>query len=137
MRGKRQTGQVLIILLGVMFFGGSAAVVGTLGTGHNIDELKSLFGRAVKDPDRARAVRELLDRWEKEGKEYFKATAESHKAIIELVHRRDATLADFRAINSEVDARDARNIDRFLDFRASIKQQVRSEEWQAAFSSNP
>ena len=133
MRRKKQTGQVLIILLGVMLFGGSAVVVGTLGTGHSIDELKSRFGHAVKDPERARAVRELLGRWEKEGKEYEKATAESHKAIIQLVHRHDATLADFRAINSAVDARDARNIDRFLDFRASIKQQVRREEWQAAF----
>lgn len=132
---KMQTGQVLIILLGALFFGGSTAVVGTLGTGHSIDELKSRFGRAVKEPDRARAVRELLDRWEKEGKEYFKVSAESHKAVIKMVHRHDATRADFEAVTSQIDARDARNIDRFLDFRASIKQQVSREDWQAVFGS--
>jgi hypothetical protein len=52
-----------------------------------------------------------------------------------MVHRHDATRADFEAFTSQIDARDARNIDRFLDFRASIKQQVSREDWQAVFGS--
>jgi hypothetical protein len=133
MRGKTQSGQVLIIILGTLLFGGSAAVVGTLGTGESIHELKSKFGHAVKDPKRARAVNDLLERWEKEGKAYDEATARSHAAIIKLAHRHDATRADFQAVNSEVDARDARAVDRFVDTRASIKQQVTSQEWQTVF----
>lgn len=134
-RGKTQSGQVLIIILATLFFGGSAALVGTLGTGHSLHELKSRIEHVVKDADRELALKGVLDGWEKEGKDYEKASAESQKAIVKLAHRHDATRAEFQAVYREIDARDARNIDRFLAIRESIKKQVSSEEWQAIFGS--
>ena len=114
--------------------GGSAVAVGTLGTGESIDTIKSKVKRAVKDKDRTRAVHELLDQWQAEGKDYHKATAASRKKVIELVKRHDATRADFEALNADLDARDAKTIEEFLNMRASIKQRMTSEEWQAVFN---
>ena len=132
-RGTTQSGQVLIIILATLFFGGSAVLVGTLGTGHSLGELKSRIEHVVKDADRERALKGVLDGWEKEGKEYEKATAESQKAIVKLAHRHDATRAEFQAVYREIDARDARNIDRFVAIRESIKKQMTREEWQTVF----
>jgi predicted nucleic acid-binding Zn-ribbon protein len=132
-RRKVQSGQILIILLGSLFFGGSAIVVGTLGTGHSLEELKSRITHVVKDAERERTLKGALDGWEKAGKEYEKATAESQKDIVKLAHRRDATRAEFQAAYGEIDARDARFLERFVGIRESIKKQVTSEEWQAIF----
>jgi len=132
-RSKMQSGQILIILLASLFFGGSAILVGTLGTGHSLEELKSRITHVVKDADRERALKGVLDGWEKAGKEYEKATAGSQKSIVGLAHRHDATRAEFQAVYREIDARDARNIDRFVAIRESIKKQMTREEWQAVF----
>ena len=132
-RGKTQSGQVLIIILATLFFGGSAALVGTLGTGHSLEELKSRITHVVKGADRERALKGVLDGWEKEGKDYEKATAGSQKAIVKLAHRHDATRAEFHAVYRDIDARDARFLERFMGIRESVKKQVTSEEWQAIF----
>lgn len=124
---------LITLLLASLFFGGSAAVVGTLGTGHSLGELKSRIEHVVKGADRERALKGVLDGWEKEGKAYEKATAESQKAIVELTHRHDATRAEYQKVYGEIDARDARNIDTFMGIRESIRKQVTSEEWQAIF----
>jgi predicted nucleic acid-binding Zn-ribbon protein len=124
---------LISLLLAALLFGGSAAVVGTLGTGHSLGELKSRIEHVVKDADRERALKGVLDGWEKEGKDYEKATAESQKEIVKLAHRHDATRAEFQKVYGEIDARDARNIDTFMGIRESIRKQVTSEEWQAIF----
>lgn len=124
---------LISLLLASLFFGGSAAVVGTLGTGHSLGELKSRIEHVVKDANRERVLQQVLDGWEKEGKVYEKATAESQKEIVKLAHRHDATRAEIQKVYGEIDARDARNIDRFVGIRESIKKQVTSEEWQAIF----
>jgi hypothetical protein len=128
-----QSGQILIIILATLFFGGSAALVGTLGTGHSLEELKSRIEHVVKDPDRERALKGVLDGWEKEGKDYEKATTGSQGAIIKLAHRHDATRKEFQAVYGEIDARDARFLEKFVGIRESIRKQVTGEEWQAIF----
>lgn len=132
-RRKVQSGQILIILLGSLFFGGSAILVGTLGTGHSLGELKSRIEHVVKGEDRQRALRQVLDGWDKAGKEYEKATAGSQSAIVKLAHRHDATRKEFQAVYGEIDARDARYIASFVGIRDSIRKQVTVEEWQAIF----
>lgn len=136
-RGKTQSGQVLIIILATLLLGGSAALVGTLGTGESVEELKSRIAHVVKDADRERALKGVLEGWEKEGKEYEKATAGSQKAIVGLAHRHDATRAEFLAVYREIDARDAMFLEKFASIRESIKKQVTSEEWQAVFGNTP
>ncbi|MGH8642054.1 MAG: hypothetical protein ACRET6_10100 [Burkholderiales bacterium] len=54
-------------------------------------------------------------------------------ALPKLMKRHDATRAEFQAANSQADARDAKIIERFVDMHASLRKQVRSEEWQAIF----
>jgi hypothetical protein len=133
MTATGQRGQVLIILVGVLFFGGSAAVVGTLATGESVDEAKARIKRTVKDEDRARAAHKVLDEWHEKGKEYFKAAGRNRDEILKLVKRHDATRAQFQALNGEIDTRDAKTLRDFLDFRMSLRKQMTGEEWQAVF----
>jgi len=133
MTATGQRGQVLIILVGVLFFGGSAAVVGTLATGESVDEAKARIKRTVKDEDRARAAHKVLDEWHETGKEYFKAAGRNRDEILKLVKRHDATRAQFQALNGEIDTRDAKTLRDFLDFRMSLRKQMTGEEWQAVF----
>ena len=97
---------MLILLIGALFFGGSAAVIGSFGTGHSIDELQSRVTRVVKDPGRAKAAHRVLEQWKEEGKAFEKATAGSGQAILKLAHGHDATPAQVEAANRRRRARD-------------------------------
>ena len=125
---------MLIILIGALFFGGSAALIGSFGTGHSIDELQSRLTRVVKDPGRAEAAHRVLGQWKDEGKAYGKATTGSREAMLKLAHRHDGTRAEAQAIHREIDARDAQTIERFIAVREALKEHLSGDEWAAVFS---
>ena len=125
---------MLIILIGALFFGGSAAVIGSLGTGHSIEELQSRMTRVVKDPGRAEAAHRALEQWKEEGKAYGKASTGSRQAMLKLAHRHDGTRAEAQAIHREIDARDAQTIERFIAVREALKEHLSGDEWAAVFS---
>jgi len=125
---------MLIILIGALFFGGSAAVIGSFGTGHSIDELQSRLTRVVKDPGRAKAAHQVLEHWKEEGKAYGKGTAGSRQAMLKLAHRHDGTRAEAQTIHREIDARDAQAIDRYVTVREALKEHLGSDEWASVFS---
>jgi hypothetical protein len=125
---------MLIILIGALLFGGSAAVLGSFGTGHTIDELQARVKRVVKEPDRAQAAHRVLEQWKAESKIYEKATAQSHESILKLARRHDATRAEVDAANRATDATDAQAIERYVAVRQALKEHLNSDEWAAVFS---
>jgi hypothetical protein len=124
---------MLILLVGALFFGGSAAVIGSFGTGHAIDELQSRLTRVIKDPGRAKGAQRVLEQWKEEGKAYEKATAASRQAILKLAHRHDATRAEVEAAHRAIDARDEQTIERFIAVREALKEHLNGDEWAAVF----
>jgi hypothetical protein len=133
-RLRTQRGQVLIILLGALLLGGSGIVVGTLSTGHDIDELKSRVKHAVADPQRAREVRALLDDWEHQGKAYWKAVDKDHKTILTALERHDGKAEDFEPTLADIGAREAASFGQFLELRSSLKARLTPQEWQLVFA---
>jgi len=125
---------MLIILIGALFFGGSAAVIGSFGTGHTIHELQERLTRVVKDPGRAQTAHRVLEQWKEEGKAYEQATAASRQAVLKLAHRHDATRAEVETVHRAIDARDEQTIERFIAVRQALREQLLPEEWAAVFS---
>jgi hypothetical protein len=133
MRRCAQKGQVLIILLGAMFLGGSAATIRTMATGKSIDTLESDVKRAVKDPVRAQAVLKILEQWKTEGTAFWKAQESHQEAIHTLIARHDATREEFATLEASIGSVDARYTEEFMSIRASIRENMTPQEWQAVF----
>lgn len=134
MSAREQRGQVLIILAATLFMGGSSVVLGTLATGESIDAIKSKIRSVVKDPQKSRAAEQAVERWRDGARDYFKASNADHAAIVALVKRHDAARAEFDAVNSRMDERDARVVMEFIATRESLRKQLTREEWIALFN---
>jgi len=137
MSARQQRGQVLIILAATLFLGGSSVALGTLATGESIDAIKSKIRNVVKDPEKSRAAQAAVERWRDGARDYFKVSNADHEAIVALVKRRDATRAEFDAVNNRMDERDARVVMEFIATRESLKKQLTREEWAALFKGTP
>jgi hypothetical protein len=133
MRRSAQKGQVLIILLGAMFLGGSAATIQTMATGKSIDTLESDVKRVVKDPGRAQAAVKILEQWKTEGTAFWKAQESHQEAIHGLIERHDATREEFATLRASVGSVDARYTELFMNIRASIRENMTPQEWKAVF----
>jgi hypothetical protein len=133
MRRYAQKGQVLIILLGALFLGGSAATIQTMATGKSIDTLESDVKRVVKDPGRAQAVLKILEQWKTEGTVFWKAQESHQEAIHALIARHDATREEFAKLEVSIASVDARYTEEFMNIRASIHENMTRQEWQAVF----
>lgn len=137
MRRTAQKGQVLIILLGALFLGGSAATIQTMATGKSIDTLESDVKRVVKDPGRAQEVLKILEQWKTDGTVFWKAQDYHQEALHALVARHDATREEFAALEASIDSVDARYTEAFMNIRASIHENMTRQEWQAVFGKPP
>jgi Glu-tRNA(Gln) amidotransferase subunit E-like FAD-binding protein len=133
MRRCAQKGQVLIILLGALFLGGSAATIQTMATGKSIETLESDVKRIVKDPDRAQAVLKILEQWKAEGTAFWKAQENHQEALHALIARHDATREAFAKLEVSIASVDARYTEEFMNIRASIRENMTRQEWQAVF----
>lgn len=137
MRRSAQKGQVLVILLGTMFLGGSVATIQTMATGKSIDTLQSDVKRVVKDPGRAKGVLKILEQWKAEGTAFWKAQESHQEAIRALFERHDATREEFETLRTSIGSVDAQYTEKFMNIRASIHENMTREEWQAVFGKPP
>jgi uncharacterized protein HemX len=127
-----QGGQVLIILLGVMFLGGGAASVVAFVQGQSPKEMKEAVKKAVSDDKRRNGVLTVIEDWEKGKKEQEKEFKKGQEQLVQIMKRHDAKREEADRVAEKLDA-SIRDMDRsFLDMRFRVMELVTKEEWDAA-----
>jgi len=130
----RQSGQVLIILLGgTLLLGGSALVAAEFLTGKSTAELRRQSLAMTEDEAHRERIEDLFRRWEKEAKGADEARAKNQKALRALMQKHDAKPGDSEAAFAEVDAIDGRGINAALDMRFALRGQLTAEQWRTLF----
>jgi|GEM_PF-2109529 len=131
-RISSQRGQILIILVGVLFLGGGAASVLTFVQGQSPKEMKEVVKKVVSDDKRRDAVLTVIEDWEKGKKEQEKEFKKGQEQLVEIMKRHDAKREEADRIAAKLDE-SIRDMDRsFLEMRFRAKEQVTKEEWEAA-----
>jgi uncharacterized membrane protein YgaE (UPF0421/DUF939 family) len=131
-RISSQGGQVLIILLGVMFLGGGAASVIAFVQGQSPKEMKEAVKKVVSDDKRRDAVLTVIEAWEKGKKEQDKEFKKGQEQLVQIMKRHDAKREEADRVAAKLDE-SIRDLDRsFLEMRFRAKDQLTKEEWDAA-----
>lgn len=127
-----QGGQILIILLGVMFLGGGAASVIAFVQGQSPREMKEAVKKTVSDEKRRNAVLTVIEDWEKRKEEQDKEFKKGQEQLVKILKRHDAKREEADRVAAELD-KSIRDLDRsFLEMRFSVKDQITKKEWDSA-----
>lgn len=130
----RQSGQVLVILLGgTLLGGGSALVAAEFLTGKPAAELRKQSLAMTEDKARRERIEEVFKRWETEVKSADEARTKNRDALRALIQKHDVKPGDFRAVFVEGDAIDARGLYAGLDMRFALRGQLTAEQWRTLF----
>jgi len=131
---RRQRGQVLILLfLGTLLVGGSAASLGTVFSDARIKQIRASLKALVSEEPRRKSLDGTLDRLHAESRQAASIHGDQSKKLLELMQRHDAEPADFDALLAKADALTLESRRRLLDLRFELRQQLSSGEWQALF----
>ena len=127
-----QGGQVLIILLGLMFLGGGAASVVAFVQGQSPKEMKEVVKKVVSDDKRRDGVLMVIEDWEKRKEEQDKEFKKGQERLVKIMMRHDAKREEADRVATKLDET-IREMDRsFLEMRFRAKELVTKEEWDAA-----
>jgi hypothetical protein len=129
----RQSGQVLIILVSWMLFGGSGIAAGVFLTGKPVDELRKETHAIAAQKDRRKRIDEVLDRWEKDAKQFAKQRKELLDTLPDLLGRHDAKPGDFEQLYVRADALNTQTLETLLEVRFALRRQFSAEEWRKLF----
>lgn len=132
---QARRGQVLIILVGSLFFmGGSSVAVGELLTGKSTSKIDKAIEKHVKDEARCRQAKEVVKGWEKTAEEGLKDTNERQAKLLKLMVDRDAKRAQLDAEIAQIDAEFDASVKQVLAERTSLRTILTAEEWSAVFA---
>ena len=98
-----QGGQVLIILLGVMFLGGGAASVVAFVQGQSPKEMKEVVKKVVSDDKRRDTVLMVIEDWEKRKEEQDKEFKKGQEHLVKIMKRHDAKREEADQVGAKLD----------------------------------
>lgn len=129
---KRQSGQLMLIVLGTLFLGGGAAT-GVFVSGKTIDSIRRDVKALRLDTHRQEEVFALLDRWATIADSTSDDLPEYASALMDLVRQHDATHADFQEAleRQRVAFREAEG--ELLPLRDQLRATLSREEWNRLF----
>jgi DNA-binding transcriptional MerR regulator len=131
---RSRRGQVLIILLGTLFLGGSAALAGgVFVTGMTTKEITRALKREVTDEDRLHAARRVIDSWERDAERFLESMDERREELLEQMQRHDADRATIDALLRRQDTAVDDMTRRVVDYRFELRDHLGAEEWRAVF----
>ena len=111
---RKQSGQVLMILLGSLLMGGSGLTAGLLLTGKSASEMRKDTLKIVEDEIRRDKVKAILKSWEGGVKRMDKTRNKNIVELVALLRRHDATPADFDSVFAVFDETAAQGFDTAL-----------------------
>jgi hypothetical protein len=131
---RSRRGQVLIILLGTLFLGGSAALAGgVFVTGMTTREMTRALKREVGEEGRLRAARRVIDSWDKDAERFLESMDERRDELLEQLQRHDADRAAIDALLQRQDTSVDDMTRRVIDYRFELRDHLDATEWRAVF----
>jgi len=129
---KRQSGQLMLIVLGTLFLGGGTAT-GVFVSGKTIDSIRRDVKAIRLDAHRQEEVIALLDHWVAIADSASDALPEYASALMDLVRRQDATRVDFQRVleRQRVAFREAEG--ELLPLRDQLRTTLSRDEWNRLF----
>ena len=131
---RRQRGQVLIILfLGTLLFGGSAAGLGWLYGGNNYEQLRKQLKTHIAEPERRKSLGRILARLQAAAEGHSESHERQVRQLLGLLERHDASRAEVDARLAEMDGLNVFARQTLLDLRYELRAGVSAAEWTALF----
>lgn len=129
---RRQGGQVMLIILGSLIFGGGAAV-GTFVSGKSVQSLRKDVQNMQLDETRRNAVLGLFDRWEAISEPALEDFEDYGEALLELMRQQQASPDPFRKLMDR--QRESARIaeDEMLPLRDQLRATLTRSEWDRLF----
>ena len=128
-----QRGQVLIILVGMLFLGGATLAAGVFGTGKSLDDVEKAVNKQVADESRRNAAGKVIGLWSSDVNGFLEQSKDRQEALARLMRRHDATRPEFTAFLSAQASANDEVEQHVLDYRFALKQQLTREEWGRVF----
>jgi hypothetical protein len=128
-----RSGQVLIVLLGGLLLGGSAAAGCHFLTGRTASEVNKALKQSVEDTPRKKAARAVVKHWSEDAKGFLKRTEKRRKSLLELIKRYETQRSAIEAKFAEQDADVDRATGVVLDRRFVLRGELPAEYWSAVF----
>ena len=133
MSGSR-SGQVLLIVLGALFFGASSAVtVGFLATDRSVDELKNRSQDLARDDGARERVDAVYDRWEDIHRDFFEKREKFEGRVVDLLTRHDATRQEMEKLLAEVDRENTAAWAGLVGVLTDLREAIPARDWQKIF----
>ena len=131
---RRQRGQVLIILfLGSVLFGGTAAGLGWLYGGNNFKQLSKQLKNVVQEPERRKSLGAILEDLQSSAQGFSDSHERQVRALLEVLERHDATRAEVEGSLSRMDSLNQFSRRAMLDLRYKLRDGVSAQEWAGLF----
>ena len=131
---RRQRGQVLIILfLGTLLFGGSAAGLGWLYGGNNYEQLRKQVKKHITEPERRKSLGRILEQLQSSAEGHSESHERQVRQLLAILERHDGSRAEVDGKLAEMDALNVFARQTLLDLRFELRAGVSAEEWTALF----
>jgi len=129
---------VLIILLGSLFLGGSAAVAGgVFVTGLSTKQIDKALKNEVADEGRMRAARRVAESWGKDAERFLESMEERRSELLDRFEQYDPDRTEIEAMFVRQDAAVDEMTRRVIDYRFELRDHLTAGEWTAVFGSTP
>ena len=127
-----QRGQIMLIILGSLIFGGGAAI-GTFASGKSVESLRKDVQKMQLEETRRTEVLGVFDRWEAISQPALEDFEDYGQALLELMGQQQASPDQFRELmNRQRDsARHAE--DQLLPLREQLGATLTRSEWDRLF----
>lgn len=132
-RTSSRSGQVLILLAGALFIGGSTLLTGRYLTGHDIRDVDKALQDVVDDPERLAKAREVIKTWRKDGNYFHKRTKQRGSMVTELLKSRGTPPSTIQITLVDMDEDTDTTLQRVLDYRFALRELLTAEEWAEVF----
>lgn len=130
----RRRGQVLIILLGALFLGGSAAAIGgTFFTGRSVTQIDKALKKAIDDGPRRKTARKLVERWGEDAEKFLERTEKRKRSLLKSLQRHETSRESLDASLAEQEADLELITKKILDHRFALRAKLTTEEWAEVF----
>lgn len=132
---RRQRGQTLILIfLGTLLIGGSAAGISSVMGGQDMRMLRKRVDAMLTDDARRAAVEATLKSMETEAKHLASERAHLEREAFKALADHDTTDAQLDAILAQADDVNIRSRDTLLTLRFALRDQFSADQWRALFA---
>jgi hypothetical protein len=129
---QRQRGQVLVIIVGTLFLGGSLSA-GIISSGKALKAMKSDIEALQLDEPREDRALDVIKRWKAAAKPVLKTHAKQSDEILELLMDQYTTAEALTVKFSAQNENNANADSQVLALREELRSILSKEEWNRVF----